>query len=101
MRRPCALLFPVLALGLVAGAASARADGYVPFYGYADYYGGPAIYYSHDTDVQQTTRPEDGSLGFGVRTYSAGGPFWAYKPVRPASLSPARRHHRKVLRRKG
>ena len=87
-----------LLLGL---SATARADGYVPFYGYVDYYGGPAVAYTHDTDVQQTTRPVDGLLGFGVRSYSAGGPFWAYKSAQPASYRPARKRHRTVLRRKG
>lgn len=86
-------------------AGAARAEG-VPFYGYSDYFGGPAVaYWDQDDDVQQTTRPVDGMLGFGIRTYSRGGPFWAYKPTgaRPASYRRAHRSGRRtrVVYRKG
>lgn len=88
------------ALGLLASPA-ARADGAVPFYGYSGYFGGPAVYYTAAPDVHQTTRPVEGSLGFGVATYTTGGPFWGYKPVHayPAGLRRYRREH--VLRVRG
>lgn len=68
----------------------ARADGSIPFYGYSGYYGAPAVFYTRDGDVQQTTRPIDGKQGIGVRTYTSGGPFFGYKPVHARSL-PRRR----------
>lgn len=69
------------ALSLLA-ATAARADGAVPFYGYSGYFGAPTTYYTGDPDVQQTTRMVDGYQGFGIRTYTTGGPFWGYKTHR-------------------
>lgn len=72
-----------LSLGLlVAAAAPAAADGMPPFYGYSGYFGAPTPYYTHDLDVQRSTRMVEGYQGFGEATYTTGGPFWGYKSHR-------------------
>ncbi len=94
-----------LIVGLVVGASAARADGYPPFYGYSTYFGGPATYFTDDTDVQQVTKPLDGVFGFGTRTYYRGGPFWALHPSRVRTATrysrSHHRHRRAALRVKG
>lgn len=94
-----------LALGLVAAAPAARADGYPPFFGYSAYFGGPAPYFTPDTDVQQTTLHREDSAGFGTRTYHRGGPFWGYRPARVrashAAPRPYRARRNATLRSKG
>lgn len=85
---------PALAvLGLFGALAAtpALADGYPPYFGFSGYFGGPATFYTPDTDVQQTTRLEAGSSAFGTRTYTAGGPFWHYKPSRSGGFPGHRR----------
>ena len=62
---------------LVSAGGGARAE---PFFGYSGYFGGPATYYTRSNDVHQVTIPRDGYFAFGVTTYTAGGPFWGYKP---------------------
>jgi len=89
------------AVALLCGAASARADDGVPFYGYSGYFGRPTTYYTRDPDVQQVTVPRGGDFGFGVRTYTTGGPFWRYKPVYARGFERRRRYHRHVLRVRG
>ncbi|MDB5592465.1 hypothetical protein [Enterovirga sp.] len=74
-----------LTLGLLAGSG-AKADGFPPFFGYSGYFGAPTTYYTRHPDVQQATRMVDGYQGFGVTTYTTGGPFWGYKS------------HRRILR---
>lgn len=93
-----ALTLAMLGAGLL-GAVPAKADGMPPFYGYSGYFGQPAVYYTRGTDVQQATTMRDGYQGFGVTTYTAGGPFWRYKPNMIHSL-PYRRH-REVIRVRG
>ncbi|WP_375461310.1 hypothetical protein [uncultured Enterovirga sp.] len=66
----------------VIAATAAQADSFPPFYGYSGYFGAPTTYYTRDLDVQQSTRMRDGYQGFGVRTYTTGGPFWGYKSHR-------------------
>ena len=88
--------FGFAALGAVTPSL---ADGYPPFYGYSSYLGRPAVYYSRDLDVQQSTRPVAGELGFGVTTYTTGGPFFGYKAAR--TLRHPVRRHREVLRVRG
>lgn len=86
---------PVLAVMVLAGAMAgtpALADGYPPYFGFSGYFGGPAPYYIRDTDVHQSTRMEGGYQALGVRTYTAGGPFWGYK----ANVRPAGARHRKA-----
>lgn len=95
-----AALTVLLGASLSAGAAGlARADGYLPYYGFSGYYGGPSVYYTHGTDVQQTTAMQGGDQGFGTRTYTSGGPFWRYHAKGIGRL-PARRE-REALRVKG
>jgi hypothetical protein len=74
----CLAALAFLALALAAGPAAA--EGFPPYFGFSGYFGGPTTYYTHDTDVHQTTRLENGSELFGERTYTAGGPFWRYQP---------------------
>ena len=90
----------VLAIGAgaLACASGARADGHQPFYGYSGYFGGPAVYYTPTPDVHQSTSMRDGEQGFGIRTYTNGGPFWGYKPHHP--YAPYRRG-REVIRTRG
>lgn len=89
-----------LGAGLSAGGAGlARADGYMPYYGFSGYYGGPSVYYTRDTDVQQSTMMREGEQGFGTRTYTSGGPFWRYKAKGVGQLPP--RRHREVIRVRG
>lgn len=99
-----AILIAAAASGLLASLGSAHANGPVPFYGYAEYFGGPVVYYTRDPDVQQSTRYEASNTNYGVRTYSTGGPFWGYQPV-TGTLAPKRAYrahrHARVLRRKG
>ena len=82
-------------LGLLAGLGAKAADGYPPFYGYSGYYGGPTAYYTHDPDVQQVTAIRDAYFGFGVRTYTTGGPFWSYRSSRARNgfYTSGRRYH--------
>lgn len=104
MKRAGRAIFAVAALGMgLLGADAVRADGAQPFYGYSGYFGGPAVYYTADPDVHQTTTPSEGYLGFGTVTYTTGGPFWGYKPVRNYPVSYQRRRHReeRVLRVRG
>lgn len=84
-----------LLLGTLA-AMPAHADGFPPYFGFSSYYGGPAPYYTQDTDVHQTTRLEAGQETFGTRTYTAGGPFWGYKANQKRSLAPRYRKARYV-----
>ena len=90
----------LLASALILGAATLAAGpaGATPYYGFSGYYGGPATYYTHDTDIHQTTRLEGGSPTFGVRTYTAGGPFWRYQNARPASVYRVHRHRYRHVR---
>ena len=78
---------------LLASSVGAEAEGYPPFYGYSGYYGGPAVYYTHDLDVHQSTTPRDGDLGYGIRTYTTGGPFWGYKRSRTVRQPQRYRQH--------
>lgn len=78
------------AAGSVGLAGAALADGYPPFFGYSGYFGQPTPYYTHDPDVHQSTTMVDGYQGFGVRTYTTGGPFWGYKSTRTRRLAPGR-----------
>ncbi len=96
MPRLTAFGFGLVVLGL---ATPCLADGYPPFFGYSSYLGRPAVYYTRDHDVQQSTRPVTGELGFGVTTYTPGGPFYGYKAVR--SLRHPVRYRREVLRVRG
>ena len=95
------------AVALALGASgSAQADGYLPFYGYSPYFGGPTTYFSQESDVQQVTKARDGDFGFGTRTYYRGGPFWAYRSShagRGHAAAPRERRARRsaALRRKG
>ena len=70
-----------LAAGMVMAVASARADGYPPFYGYSPYFGGPATYFTPEDTIRQVTTPKGGEYGFGTRTYYRGGPYWGYEPT--------------------
>lgn len=94
-----------IALGWLGAGGPVQADGYPPFYGYSTYFGGPAPYFSLETDVQQATAFPGGDPGFGTRTYYRGGPFWTYRPARArgAFTGPRERRTRRsaVLRRKG
>ena len=84
---------------LVLAGGDARAE---PFFGYSSYFGGPATYYTRTTDVHQVTIPRDGYYGFGVTTYTAGGPFWGYKPSGyNRSLRVRYRRDRRAIRVKG
>ena len=85
-----ALLF----LGTLAGASAE------PFYGYSGYFGGPAPYYTLDTDVHQSSTRSEGLPGFGTRVYTEGGPFWHWRPFRTVRVDRQRRR-RVVLRRRG
>lgn len=85
----------------VLGGGTAFADGFPPFFGYSGYFGQPVVYYTHDHDVQQATTFRDGEAGFGVRTYTTGGPFWGYKTNRIRHSVSARRHLRKGIQVKG
>ena len=85
--------------GILFAAAPAQAGGSSPYYGFSGYFGGPATYYTRDTDVQQATTMRDGSQGAGVRTYTPGGPFWRYKPVGGRPLP--RRYDDEAIRVKG
>ena len=96
--RVAGLAAAVVAGGLMMGVGATRADGYPPFYGYSDYFGGPAADFTPETDVQQVTRPEGGYFGFGTRTYYRGGPFWAYKATRVARASTVRKGRRSSRR---
>lgn len=87
------------AFGALA-SVPALAGGAVPYYGFSGYYGGPATYYTHDTDVHQTTRMDGGSQAFGTRTYTAGGPFWHYK-ANNRTLHRERRRQARYIRVKG
>ena len=93
----------VAALGLGVSLGAARADGYPPFYGYSDYFGGPRVYFTPDDTIRETTSEVGGEYGFGTRTYYRGGPFWGYgrdvrRPVY-ASRERVRRHRRASRRR--
>lgn len=81
------------------GASGAGAE---PFYGYSGYFGGPAPYYTLDTDVHQSSTRSVGLPGFGTRVYTEGGPFWHWRPFGYARVySPRRERRRVVLRRRG
>ena len=84
------------ALAFVGAGTSALADGYPPYFGFSGYYGQPAPYYTRDSDVHQATRYEGGSSAFGVRTYTAGGPFWGYKANTHQAVAPRHRKARYV-----
>lgn len=90
-----AVIGMVVSIAAVMQGGLAQADGNIPFYGYSGYFGAPAVFYTRDGDVQQTTRPIDGKQGVGVRTYTTGGPFFGYKPAHTRSL-PRRREALRV-----
>lgn len=87
------------AVALLCGTAPAMADG-APFYGYSGYYGRPTTYYTRDPDIQQVTVERGGDFGFGIRTYTTGGPFYRYKAAHTGVMV-RRRYHRHVLRVRG
>lgn len=86
----------------VAAAPAALADGRTPFYGYSTYFGGPAPYYTGDTDVHSASTQSVGLPGMGTRTYTEGGPFWHHRGDRSVRAYYPRNHRRRVaLRRRG
>lgn len=101
LRRSGILTGGVLLIGLSVGGA-ARADGYPPFYGYSGYFGGPAAYFTQDTDVRQVTSGQESGITSATRTYYRGGPFWTYRPSRASTVYRTRPERRRtVLHSKG
>lgn len=90
----------LLASALILGVATLAAGpaGATPYYGFSGYYGGPSTYYTNDPDIHQTTRLEGGTPTFGVRTYTAGGPFWRYRNAQPARVHRVQRQRYRHVR---
>lgn len=100
MRRGFLAAGGILALCLVGGRA--EAEGYPPFYGYSPYFGGPAVYFTPDTDVRVATTQDGSAFGIDKRTYYYGGPFYHFQPSPVRHASHPRRHRRHtVLRTRG
>lgn len=91
-----------VAAALVAMAAASSACAAEPYYGYSGYFGGPAPYYTHASDVQMSSTRSLGLTGFGTRVYTRGGPFWRRQGAVRTLASYGRRDGRRiVLRRRG